>query len=289
MPSHSLDEVLGFDEEKKKLRICISANELKELSDFLELPSVHSFFFYGPPGCGKPYVIMGFIHELMDKGYKCLKVSSADIHAKFSGEADKRLEALFDEAIAQDNCVIFIDEIDGICQNREIPNLADHNMQLTTTFLNCFNKLVEAGKQKKSIFFFSATNYPSNVDSAMLDRVMLVQIPMPDEELREGLFRNLLNRVKLDSEISFADFAEKSEGYSVRDIERIVSIVKQQVFNGVVEKYSYNENIARSAVEAIKKGDYVITRKMLDAAFGSYKPKPMTDVERSLIEFESRT
>jgi hypothetical protein len=95
--------------------------------------------------------------------------------------------------------------------------------------------------------------------------------------------------VKLDSEISFADFAEKSEGYSVRDIERIVSIVKQQVFNGVVEKYSYNENIARSAVEAIKKGDYVITRKMLDAAFGSYKPKPMTDVERSLIEFESRT
>ena len=288
-PKHTLDDVAGLEEAKKIMRNCIASSEMSELADYLNLPTVHSFFFYGPPGCGKTYSIKGFIRELMDKGYDCLSVDSGDIHAKFSGEADKRLKALFNEAVGKDKCVIFIDEIDGICQNREIPNLSDFNMQLTTTFLNCFNRLVEAGRDRKSIFFISATNYPSNVDTAMLDRVQLIQIPMPGYEMRETIFKKNLEKISLDDNISFADFAERSEGFSVRDIDRIVQNTLQLVFNSLCEQYSKKEGGSSLAIETINKKEFRITRQILDEVFESYKPKPNADIERSLNEFEAKT
>lgn len=288
-PKHTLDDVAGLEEAKKIMRNCIASSEMSELADYLNLPTVHSFFFYGPPGCGKTYSIKGFIRELMDKGYECLSVDSGDIHAKFSGEADKRLKALFNEAVSKDKCVIFIDEIDGICQNREIPNLSDFNMQLTTTFLNCFNRLVEAGRERKSIFFIAATNYPSNVDTAMLDRVQLIQIPMPGYEMRETIFKNNLDKISLDSDISFGDFAERSEGFSVRDIDRIVQNTLQLVFNSLCEKYADKEGASSLAIDTINKKEFRITRQILDEVFESYKPKPNADIERSLNEFEAKT
>lgn len=287
-PKHTLDDVAGLEEAKKIMRNCIASSEMSELADYLNLPTVHSFFFYGPPGCGKTYSIKGFIRELMDKGYDCLSVDSGDIHAKFSGEADKRLKALFNEAVSKDKCVIFIDEIDGICQNREIPNLSDFNMQLTTTFLNCFNRLVEAGRERKSIFFIAATNYPSNVDTAMLDRVQLIQIPMPGYEMRETIFKKNLEKISLDDNISFADFAERSEGFSVRDIDRIVQNTLQLVFNSLCEQYSEKEGGSSLAIETINKKEFRITQKILDEVFESYKPKPNADIERSLNEFEAK-
>lgn len=287
-PKHTLDDVAGLEDAKKLMRSCIASSEMRDLADYLNLPTIHSFFFYGPPGCGKTYSIKGFIRELMDKGYDCLSVDSGDIHAKFSGEADKRLKALFNEAVSKDKCVIFIDEIDGICQNRELPNLSDFNMQLTTTFLNCFNRLVEAGRERKSIFFIAATNYPSNVDTAMLDRVQLIQIPMPGYEMRESIFRKNLEKLTLEDGLSFADFAEKSEGFSVRDIDRIVQNTLQLAFNSLCEIYAGGENSASVAVDMLKNGEFKFTRELFDEVFESYKPKPNADIERSLNEFEAK-
>ena len=49
----------------------------------------------------------------MQQGYKFMSLSSADIHSKFSGEADKIVERAFKEAVDNAPCILFMDEVDG--------------------------------------------------------------------------------------------------------------------------------------------------------------------------------
>lgn len=289
-PGYGFDEVVGMDSVKSTLSNCVRDDKMRELTEYLGLPTVQSFFFYGPPGCGKTFIIEAFVHELMKQGYKYMSLQSGDIHSKFSGEADKILKRVFAEAVDNAPCILFMDEIDGVCQSRDLPNLSDFNMQLTTTFLTCFNELVKADREKKSVIFIAATNYPSNVDTAMLDRVELIPISMPDAEVRENTFRRKLEKtVRLDDDITWKDIVEYTEGFSQRDINRVIQKLRLSVFQRVTECVQGTENAGVKAVGMIENGDFRMNRAMVDEVFQSYKPKPNADIERSLNEFEAKT
>lgn len=284
-PDHGFDDVVGMEDVKEMLRSCIKNVTMDDLNDYLGISTVHSFFFYGPPGCGKTYTIEAFAKELMDQGYKFMKLESADIHSKFSGEADKIVKRAFAEAVDNEPCILFMDEIDGICQSRAMPNLSDFNMSLTTTFLTSYNNLTRANKKKQSVIFIGATNYPANVDVAMLDRVEMVKIPLPGDELRAHTFRRKFGDViRLADDLSWEAMSEATEGYNQRDVDRIIGNLKTLIRNTATRQYPD----AAAAVAALKNGELSLTRAMFDQAMKMYSPSPKDDVERKLNEFEDR-
>lgn len=229
---------VAFEEHKKSIDMlsdCVRDASMEALNRNLKIPSMKSFFFYGPPGCGKTYIIEAFAHELMQQGYKFMSLSSADIHSKFSGEADKIVQRAFREAVDNAPCILFMDEVDGVCQNRNLPNLSDFNMQLTTTFLTAYNGLSRANAEQKSVIFIGATNYPANVDAAMLDRVELVRIPLP-EEVRGQVFRSALEDiVRLEPGLGWLDMAVATEGYNQRDVKAIIEKLKKLIRVGAAD------------------------------------------------------
>lgn len=285
MPDHGFDDVVGMDDVKAMLRNCVKQHTMEALDDYLGLSTVHSYFFYGPPGCGKTYIIEAFAHELMLQGYQFMKLESADIHSKFSGEADKIVKRAFEEAVAHEPCILFMDEIDGICQNRSMPNLSDFNMTLTTTFLTSYNNLTKANKQKKNVIFVGATNYPANVDVAMLDRVELVRIPLPDDKLRAYSFKSKFEKiVQLSDDLSWEEMSEATECYNQRDIDRIADNLKKNLKNELAERYF----TAEDAVAAMKDGSFRLNREMFERAMSAYTPTPKDDVEKKLNDFEDK-
>lgn len=284
-PGYGFDQVSGMEKVKHLLSGCVRDISMDALNEHMGVPTVQSFFFYGPPGCGKTFIIKAFAHELMQQGYKFMSLSSADIHSKFSGEADKIVERAFKEAVDNAPCILFMDEVDGVCQNRNLPNLSDFNMQLTTTFLTAYNDLERANKDRKSVIFIGATNYPANVDTAMLDRVELVQIPLPDDEVRRRAFEDKLGCVtQLEDGFDWSDMAEATESYNQRDINRIVTKLKKLIRTSVAEGCADG----REAVERLKSGAFRTTRQMFDQALASYTPTPKDDIERQLNEFEKQ-
>ncbi len=284
-PGYGFDQVSGMEEVKRLLSDCVRDIRMDALNEYMGVPTVQSFFFYGPPGCGKTFIIKAFAHELMQQGYKFMSLSSADIHSKFSGEADKIVERAFKEAVDNAPCILFMDEVDGVCQNRNLPNLSDFNMQLTTTFLTAYNDLERANKERKSVIFIGATNYPANVDTAMLDRVELVQIPLPDDEVRRRAFEDKLGCVtQLEDGFRWSDMAEATEGYNQRDINRIVTKLKKLIRTSVADGCADGQ----MAVERLKSGDFRTTRQLFDQALASYTPTPKDDIERQLNEFEKQ-
>lgn len=277
---------VAFEEHKKSIDMlsdCVRDASMEALNRYLKIPSMKSFFFYGPPGCGKTYIIEAFAHELMQQGYKFMSLSSADIHSKFSGEADKIVQRAFREAVDNAPCILFMDEVDGVCQNRNLPNLSDFNMQLTTTFLTAYNGLSRANAEQKSVIFIGATNYPANVDAAMLDRVELVRIPLPEEEVRGQVFRSALEDiVRLEPGLGWLDMAVATEGYNQRDVKAIIEKLKKLIRVGAADGCTSGEE----AVSRLQDGAFCLTRQMFDQAMQAYVPTPKDDIERRLNEFE---
>lgn len=60
-----------------------------------------------------------FFQEL---GVPLLDVAAPELVAGVSGISEQRIRKLFDRAVKLSPCVLFIDEVDCICQNRDVAN-----------------------------------------------------------------------------------------------------------------------------------------------------------------------
>ena len=154
-PTHSFEDVAGMDDLKIQLKECIHDTQLTKIREFLKMRQLHSYLFIGPPGCGKTYIIEAFAHELMEKDYKYLSVDGSDILSRYVGDAEKIIARLFEEAEKSAPCIVFIDEIDGVCRNRSIRDLPVWASNMTTAFLTAYNRI---NSSDKPIILLAATN-----------------------------------------------------------------------------------------------------------------------------------
>ena len=281
-PKHSFADVSGMSALKERLRECIADSQLNQLKEYLKMKKLHSYFFIGPPGCGKTYIIEAFAHELMDKNYKYISLVGSDILSRFVGEAEKIITRLFEEAEKNAPCIVFIDEVDGVCKNRSQPMLPEYAASLTTAFLTGYNRI---NNSDKPIIFIGATNYPNQVDSAMLDRVELVRVPFPDQEARTFSFeKHFQSIIQLEDGFCFEEMAERTDTYNYRDIQRLASKIKTMVLKDVMSRYK-KEN---DALEALKSGGYRLTREQFVKAQENCLPTPKEDIIRELDEWEEK-
>ncbi len=281
-PKHSFADVSGMSDLKEHLRECIADSHMQELKEYLKLKKLHSFFFIGPPGCGKTYIIEAFAHELMDQNYKYLSLVGSDILSRYVGEAEKIITRLFEEAEKNAPCIVFIDEVDGVCKNRSLPNLPEYAASITTAFLTGYNRI---NSSDKPIIFIGATNYPNQVDNAMLDRVELIRVPFPDQDARESAFRRQLEKlVTLENGFTFVDIADAADAYNYRDIDRLCTRMKNDILKDVLRQYGSE----KAALEALKSGEYRVTRTLFENAKANCLPTPKDEILKELDEWEER-
>ncbi len=281
-PKHSFAEVSGMSALKKRLEECISDAKSENLMDYLKIPHLNSYLFVGPPGCGKTYIIEAFAHELMGNDYKYMSLQGSDIISRYVGDAEKIVARLFQEAEENSPCIVFIDEIDSVCKNRSLPNLPEYAANITTSFLTGFNQIHSADSK---VIFISATNYPQRVDSAMLDRVEVIEVPLPDMEARRAaLEKQFSNIVELEEPFSFEQMAAETNEYNYRDIERISTRIKKNIFRETIELYQNQD----AAVEALRSGEYKMTEEKWNEVQSRFRPSPKKDILDAINEWKKR-
>ena len=281
-PKQSFADVSGMTELKEQLRGCIQDLRIAELKAYLKMKQIHSFFFYGPPGCGKTYIIKAVGHELMDKDYKFLSLEGSDILSKYVGDAEKIVAQVFEEAQKNAPCIVFFDEVDGVCKSRSLPDLPNYAASLTTAFLTGYNRIDES---EKPIIFIGATNYPRQVDNAMLDRVELIRVPLPDADARAAKFaRDLEGLVPLEDGLTYARMAQETETYNYRDIDRLIAKMKTMMVKQLMKDYGTEAK----AMAALKAGEYKISVALFDEARHSCLPTPKDGILREIDQWEEQ-
>ena len=88
--------------------------------------------------------------------------------SKFVGEAAQNVVKAFEAAKANKPCIIFIDEVDSMCQTRGSMQMRGSvDTQVITQLLREMDGI---GSDLEGVFILAATNLPWSLDNAILRR-----------------------------------------------------------------------------------------------------------------------
>lgn len=243
-----LTNLRGFDciagmHELKETLIAEVINPLKDPERFkkFKVSIPNGIILYGPPGCGKTFIVRKLAEEL---GYNFIEVKHSDLATPFIHGSVGNIGKVF--ANAQDNApaIMFFDEISGLVPNRQ--NLQGEGSYKEEEINEFLMQLNDAGDKK--ILVVGATNFIDRIDPAVLRPGRMdkkIYVSPPDKEARVELFKlGLLGR-PYSKDINFDKLAILTEGYSSADIiEGIVegsaritaNLNKQSIDQGLLEQ-----------------------------------------------------
>lgn len=181
----------------------------------LSIPN--GMLLYGPPGCGKTFFAKRFAEEV---GFNFMCLTPSTLKSRYVNATQENIAKMFEEAAQNAPTIVFIDEINELVPNRE-SDVHEMSRSAVNEMLAQMDRTGERG-----IFVIGATNYPHQIDPAMLRAGRLerkVYLPPPDQEVRVELFMMYLQSRPLELGIDYAELANLTEGYVSADIELLVN------------------------------------------------------------------
>jgi SpoVK/Ycf46/Vps4 family AAA+-type ATPase len=221
-PEATFDDVGGLEEAKQELQaICLALRDPERYRRWGARPP-RGLLLFGPPGTGKTLLARCLAGQA-DAAFFHLKV--VDVASMWYGQAERRLQAIFDQARREPRAIVFIDEIDALVPPRETAHEATH--RVVSTLLENLDGLEERG----NLLVVASTNRPESVDPAFLrpgriDR--LIEVPLPDPASRREIFLVHMRKAEeragrtLFSDLNWRPVLRATGGMSGAEIEEIV-------------------------------------------------------------------
>ncbi|KAJ2690332.1 Ribosome biogenesis ATPase rix7, partial [Coemansia spiralis] len=143
---------------------------------------------HGPPGCGKTMLANAIAGEV---GVPFLQISAPSVVSGMSGESEKKIREVFEEARELAPCIVFIDEIDAITPKRENAQ-REMERRIVAQMLTCIDDLSWDKTDHRPVLLIGATNRPDSLDPALrragrFDRE--ISMSVPDEDAREQILQ----------------------------------------------------------------------------------------------------
>ncbi len=225
---NGMQDVMGMDDLKKDLE----ENVIKPINnpeqakiDLREygkrMPT--GILLYGPPGCGKTYIIEALAAQANTEVYI---MNSANTGSKYVNQSainiKKAFEQIFNVGDNSDKPIfLFMDEIDAITSNRD-SEINSEDIKSIATLL----KYIEEAKAH-NIIVIGATNRYDLIDPAIRRRFdMKRYVGLPEQEQRESLVKyNLSKKEKgqklIQNERKIKQIAKALDGFSCSSINII--------------------------------------------------------------------
>lgn len=261
-------DVAGCEEEKE---------EVKEIIDYLRSPKKFTdmgahipkgILMVGPPGTGKTLLAKAVAGEA---NVPFFSISGSDFVEMFVGTGASRVRDMFKTAQKSAPCIIFIDEIDAVGRQRGA-GMGGGNDEREQT-LNQLLVEMDGMTDNAGVVVIAATNRPDVLDPALLrsgrfDR--RVTVSLPDIKGREAILHVHARNKKLASDVSLANLAKRTPGFSGADLANVLN---------------------EGAILAVRKNEAKVTMTDLDEAIDrvmmgpAKKSKKYTEKDKILVAY----
>lgn len=171
---------------------------------------------YGPPGCGKTFIVKRIAFIL---GFNFVEISPSTIASTYVHGTQEKIKAMFEDARKKTPCLLFIDELEAFVPNRSRSDVSFHYQAEVNEFLIQLNNA-----HQNSIFVVGATNHLNMIDDAVLRPgrfdIKLFVGP-PDLEARIDAFKQQIQ--KRPHKISnWMYLGEETENFTFSEITYVV-------------------------------------------------------------------
>lgn len=250
----TFDDVAGMSETKEEVKFAVEMlrnhNKLKELG----ARPINGIILEGPPGTGKTLLAKAIAGEA---GVPFISTSGADFVQMFVGLGATRVRQLWNAAILNAPCVVFIDEIDAVGKRRT--SSSDGGNQEHNQTLNALLQKMDGLDGKSGILVIGATNRIDDLDSALLrpgrfDKKLYVGVPRTKEDRLE-IVNLYLDKKKKADDVNAEEVARILYGLSGAQIENVlneaVMVSLQEKKDGVVDLECINKAFDKLVMNGI--------------------------------------
>jgi cell division protease FtsH len=220
-PTVTFDDVAGVDESKLELAEVVQF--LREPEKFVQVGAriPKGVLMVGPPGTGKTLLARAVAGEA---GVPFYHISGSEFVEMFVGVGASRVRDLFDKAKQSAPSIVFVDEIDAVGRQRGAGLGGGHDEREQT--LNQILVEMDGFDNETNVIVMAATNRADILDPALLrpgrfDRKVFVDLP--DVKGRELILKVHARGKPVSSEVSFADMARLTAGFSGADLENLIN------------------------------------------------------------------
>ncbi|KAI1105065.1 AAA-domain-containing protein [Jackrogersella minutella] len=288
----SLHDLGGMDDAIKILAESVTfPMRFPEICLENDLEATRGVLLHGPPGCGKTMLASAYAASL---GVAYIPVSAPSLIAGMSGESEKKIRELYDEAKSIAPCLIFIDEIDAIMGKRENAQ-REMEKRIVAQMLTCMDDLSPQKLGGKLVVTLAATNRPDSIDPALrrAGRFNIeISLGIPNETSREAIFRKILQNSKVSPDLDYKLLAKKTPGFVGADLKDVVSVAKNEMVRATMTELAKGEpmqmdddtdckvspglqlhlSIMMASDEAVSKDTLMLTMDHMLTAIGKVQP-----------------